>query len=111
MKPGHSSPISDDNAVPVTAPGGEQRDHQPRPAPGDGAVQRIAGAQVLPLGEHHDRRQRDRKAHQRDVHRKRHRLDLTSLEQVSWLIGADSSARARHATEMAQRDVVRTLRV
>ena len=41
---------------------GEQRDHHPRPAPRERAVQRVAGAQVQPLDEQHHRRERDPEA-------------------------------------------------
>ena len=41
----------------MTTPDGEQRDHHPRPAPRERAVERVAGAQVEPLDEQHHRRE------------------------------------------------------
>jgi hypothetical protein len=47
----------------------EQREHDPRPAFRERAVERVAGAQVAVLGEQDEHRERDAEAHQRDVHR------------------------------------------
>ena len=82
MKFGHSRPISKLRIVPVIDADGEQRDHHPRPAPGERAVERVARAQMQPLGEQHHRRERDPEADQRDVHGERQRLHLARLVQV-----------------------------
>jgi hypothetical protein len=60
----------------------EQCEHHPRPAAGDRAQDRVAGAQGTPLGEDDHRRERHAEAHERDVHRERQRLHLARLEQV-----------------------------
>src|SRR5690348_6160426 len=46
----------------------EQREHDLGPAPGQGPVERVTGAQVTPLGEQDHDREGDAEAHQRDVH-------------------------------------------
>ncbi|HEX4833656.1 MAG TPA: hypothetical protein VH478_21475 [Trebonia sp.] len=60
----------------------EQREHDPRPPPGQDPVQLVAGAQVPVLGEQDEDGKRDAEAHQRDVHGQGERLHLARLEQV-----------------------------
>jgi hypothetical protein len=60
----------------------EKRQHDPRPAPGEGPVERIARAQVPVLGDEDEHGERDAEAHQRDVHGQRQRLHLPRLEEV-----------------------------
>jgi hypothetical protein len=47
----------------------EQREHDPRPAFRQRAIERIAGAQVAVLGEKHQYGEGNAEAHERDVHR------------------------------------------
>ena len=61
---------------------GEQRRHHAGPAPGQPAIELIARAQIQPLDEQDDRRKRDPKADQRDMHRERQRLHLSRLQQI-----------------------------
>ena len=63
-------------------PDGEQDDHRVRPALGECAVERVAGAKPESLEEQHHRREGDAEADQRDVDHERQRLHLTGLEQV-----------------------------
>jgi len=61
---------------------GEQREHDPRPAPGERAVELVAGSQVPVFGDEYKNGERDAEAHQRDVHGERERLHLPRFEQV-----------------------------
>jgi hypothetical protein len=61
---------------------GEQREHDPRPAPGERAVERVAGSQVPVFGDENQNRERDAEAHQRDVRGERECLHLPRFEQV-----------------------------
>ena len=61
---------------------GEQREHDPRPAPGERAVELVAGSQVPVFGDEDENGERDAETHQRDVHGERERLHLPRLEQV-----------------------------
>jgi hypothetical protein len=60
----------------------EQREHDARPAPGQDAVEVIAGAQVTVLGEQDQHGERDAEAYERDVNREGERLHLARFEQV-----------------------------
>jgi hypothetical protein len=60
----------------------EQREHDPRPAFRQHAVERIAGAEVAVLGEKHEYGEGDAEAHERDVHGQRERLQLPRLVQI-----------------------------
>ena len=61
---------------------GEQREHDPRPASGERAVELVAGSQVAVFGDEDENGERDAKTHQRNVHGERERLHLARLEQV-----------------------------
>ena len=63
-------------------PDREQRQHDPRPPPGQRPVDLIAGAQVPVLREQHEHRERNPEAHQRNVHRQRQCLHLPGFVEV-----------------------------
>jgi hypothetical protein len=60
----------------------EEGEHDPRPAPGERAVERVAGVQVAVFGDEDKNWERDAEADKRYVHGQREGLHLSRFEQV-----------------------------
>jgi hypothetical protein len=65
----------------------EERDEDPRPAPRERQVNRVARAQPEPFCEEHQRGKGDREADKRNVRDERERLHLPRLENVVLIRG------------------------
>ena len=81
----------------MTDPDREQGHSDPRPAPGQGLVQRVAGPAVQPLDEQDHGRKGDPEGDERDVDRERQRLHLARLEQVPLVNRSEGRGEDGHA--------------